>query len=150
MNTLAQRLAKLSLFVIVLLAVAVLVDERSAPAREIHLAPHPAMPQFVLNAAPDAQHAYRFAAANPHLLHDMPCYCGCVYMGHRDNLDCYIKEAKTPETIVFDNHAVNCGICIEITLDVMQRWEAGEHPDDIYAAIVETYSQRGPSTEESV
>ena len=108
------------------------------------------MPQFVHDARPEAQHAYRFAAANPDLVRHFPCYCGCVYMGHENNLDCYIQEINEDGRAIFDEHAAACGICVEITTDMMTLWGQGQAIDDIYTTIVDTYSQRGPSTEDDV
>lgn len=35
---------------------------------------------------------YRYAAANRQTLQYIPCFCGCVEGGHRDNFDCYVRE----------------------------------------------------------
>lgn len=72
---------------------------------ELTLAPESALPNFVQNAAPQVKEAYRFAIANPDVLRKFPCYCGCGAIGHRHNLDCYIKEFKPDGSIVFENHA---------------------------------------------
>jgi hypothetical protein len=144
---LIKCLVAFSLPVVIILLAALALPQAQPPARVIHLAPLSQMPQFVHNTFHDAQIAYRFAAANPELLHDIPCYCGCVYMNHENNLDCYVKEFKTENSIVFDEHAAGCGICVEITLDVMRLWGEGQDSQSIYDFIVETYSARGPSTE---
>jgi hypothetical protein len=79
---------------------------QSSNLREISLAPLSQMPAFVQTAPRTVQEAYRFAVANPELLDQMPCYCGCGGVGHDDNIDCYVK-AFTPDGSVaeFDNHA---------------------------------------------
>jgi hypothetical protein len=69
------------------------------------LAPEPALPDFVRQAPPNVQEAYRFAIANPDVLRQYPCYCGCGAMGHKNNLDCYIKEFRPDGSIAFENHA---------------------------------------------
>lgn len=147
----ARMMVVFSLPVIVAIAFTAARFQTSAAAREIHLAPQTTMPQFVHDAYPEAQTAYRFAAQadNHELLREFPCYCGCVYLGHENNLDCYIQEV-TADGPVFDNHAANCGICVEITSDVMDLWAEGQDATTIYPYIVETYSQRGPSTEDPV
>lgn len=76
----------------------------TAPVK-LTLAPESALPDFVQNAAPQVKEAYRFAIANPEVLKKFPCYCGCGAMGHRHNLDCYIKEFKPDGSAVFENHA---------------------------------------------
>lgn len=35
--------------------------------------------------------AYAFAARREDILQYIPCYCGCECVGHRSNLDCYVK-----------------------------------------------------------
>ena len=69
------------------------------------LAPKSTLPDFVRDAPPQVQEAYRFAIANPDVLQNFPCYCGCVSAGHTSNLDCYVQEIQPDGTLVFDNHA---------------------------------------------
>ena len=73
--------------------------------REIRLAPLSDMPEAIQQAPTTVQQAYRFAVANPELVNQFPCYCGCVAVDHMSNLDCYIQETQADGTIVFDNHA---------------------------------------------
>ena len=72
---------------------------------ELTLAPESALPDFVQDAPPQVKEAYRFAIANPDVLSDFPCYCGCGAVAHQNNLDCYIKEVRTDGSIEFENHA---------------------------------------------
>lgn len=71
--------------------------------KELNLAPLDQMPDYVQNAPPEVQEAYRFAVANPDLLRQIPCYCGCNAMGHMNNLDCYVDAFGN--ITEFDNHA---------------------------------------------
>ncbi len=73
--------------------------------QEWTLAPESALPDFVRSAPPQVKEAYRFAIANPDVLDDFPCYCGCGQMGHESNLDCYIREIRPDGSLVFENHA---------------------------------------------
>jgi hypothetical protein len=73
--------------------------------REIVLAPLSDMPESVQQAPTTVQEAYRFAVANPDLVNQFPCYCGCVNVGHMSNLDCYVREVQDDGTIIYDNHA---------------------------------------------
>lgn len=131
---------------LIFMGIALVLPRASAPARAVELAPLSHMPDYVHTAPADAQHAYRFAAANHDLLTHFPCYCGCVYMGHENNLDCYIQAANTDGTMVYDPHASVCGICVEITNDVARLWGDGLEINAIHDYIVATYSARGPST----
>jgi hypothetical protein len=89
--------------------------------------------------------AYRFAVANPDAVKNVPCYCGCGAAGHTSNYSCYVKEVKSSGEVVFDQHALGCSICVDITQDVMKMTRDGKSPGDIRAAIDQTYSQYGPS-----
>jgi hypothetical protein len=73
--------------------------------REIKLAPLSEMPAETQGAPTTVQEAYRFAVANPELVSQFPCYCGCVHSGHESNLDCYIQDTQPDGAIVFDGHA---------------------------------------------
>jgi hypothetical protein len=73
---------------------------------ELSLAPKSALPDFVREMPPQVQDAYRFAIANPDVLAQIPCYCGCGGMGHHNNLDCYVAAFNPNGTVAqFENHA---------------------------------------------
>jgi hypothetical protein len=145
-NLLWKILAAFIVPILAVVIVALAVPKATPPARAIELAPMSMMPDFVHAAHADAQHAYQFAAANPELVEQFPCYCGCVLMGHTSNLDCYLQDIQTDGTLLFDAHASGCGICVEITNDVARLWGDGAEIDVIHDYIVATYSGRGPST----
>ncbi len=120
----------------------------SKATRDIKLAPLSQMPDFVQTAPPNVQEAYRFAAANPDILKQMPCYCGCGGMGHTSNSDCYVKAFKADGSVVeWDNHATLCTICVDITRDVMRMWREEEELTTIRAYIDQEYSRFGPPTD---
>jgi len=70
------------------------------------LAPEAALPDFVRDEPLPVQEAYRFAIANPEVLRQYPCYCGCGAMGHQHNLGCYIKSFEADGSIEFESHAL--------------------------------------------
>jgi hypothetical protein len=73
---------------------------------EPKLAPESVLPDNIRNnAPPQVKEAYRFAVANPDVLKQYPCYCGCGSVGHMSNLDCYIKEVQAGGAVIFDDHA---------------------------------------------
>jgi len=112
------------------------------------MAPESQLPAFLNSATTDTRDAYRFAIANHHELEKYPCTCGCKYMQHMSNADCYVKTSAPDGTeTVFDQHASACGICVDITLDVMRLMREGHKPIDIRAYIDKTYSKYGPSTD---
>ena len=98
-------------------------------------------------AAPQrVREAYEFAVTNPDAVKNVPCYCGCVSMGHKSNYSCYIKDHNPDGTVVFDHHAIGCQICIDITQDVMRLTRSKKSATDIRSYIVEKYADRGPGT----
>ncbi len=103
------------------------------------------MPAEVQKAPAIVRQAYQFAVSNPDALKNVPCYCGCGAVGHTSNYSCYIKEKKPSGEIVFDQHALGCSICVDITQSVMKMTSAGKPPQEIRAAIDRTFSQYGPS-----
>jgi len=115
--------------------------------QEIELAPESALPEFVRNSPPQVKESYRFAIANPELLDSFPCYCGCGQMGHESNLACYINELRPDGSIVFEDHAVGCTICVDITRDVMRLLAEGQDRKNIRGYIDAEYSQYGPPTD---
>lgn len=103
------------------------------------------MPAEVLAAPAQVQQAYQFAAANPEVMQQVPCYCGCGDMGHSSNYACYIGGNNADGTLVFDTHALGCSICVDITMDTMRLLKEGKSVAEIKAYIDQTYAQYGPS-----
>lgn len=104
------------------------------------------MPDFVKKASASVREAYAFAIQNPHALETIPCFCGCGSMGHKSNLNCYIKSIDQNGQITFDNHAAGCGICVDITKDVMRLKQEGQSSLKIRQYIDAQYGSFGPST----
>lgn len=61
-------------------------------------------PEFVADTS-DVQRLYRYAVEHGDDLRYIPCYCGCVDVGHRGNRDCYVKSLNADGTITFTSHA---------------------------------------------
>lgn len=103
------------------------------------------MPQEVQDAPAVVQQAYQFAAANPAIMSQIPCYCGCGAMGHTSNYSCYVAGENPDGTLSYDPHALGCSICVDITQDTMRLLKQGKNVPEIRAYIDETYSRFGPS-----
>jgi hypothetical protein len=103
------------------------------------------MPGEVKQAPVSVQQSYQFAAANPDVLEQIPCYCGCGAMGHTSNYDCYVSEESADGSLIYDSHALGCSICVDITLDTMRLLDQGKSSAEIKAFVDQTYSQYGPS-----
>lgn len=110
------------------------------------LAPLVQMPPNVQEARAPVRQAYQFAVFNPDVLAQLPCTCGCVAMGHTSNYSCYIQGESESGEIVYDNHALGCAICVDITQDAMRLLEEGKSIDQIQDHVGDTYSRFGPAT----
>jgi hypothetical protein len=113
---------------------------------ELKMLPVSSLSEKARNAPDAVRDAYRFAAANPDVLSKIPCYCGCGQEGHQSNLNCYVKETKTDGSIVFDDHALGCGICVDIARDVMLLMQEGKSLKEIRAYIDAQYAKFGQPT----
>ncbi len=100
------------------------------------------MPVMVRQSPQRVREAYRFAAANPDVLAEIPCYCGCGGMGHESNYSCFFQD-----TGAMDTHALGCGICVDIAQDVMRGMNRGGTLAEMRAQIDKDYSRFGPPTD---
>ncbi len=103
------------------------------------------MPTEVKSAPTTVQQAYQFAVANPDVLKQIPCYCGCGAMGHTSNYSCYVSGVEANGSVTYDTHALGCSICVDITQDTMRLMKQGDTVPEIKAYIDQTYSQYGSS-----
>lgn len=99
----------ITLMTLLLLALSVTVSACGGSTEtqsKIELAPASVLPDFVRESPPQVQEAYRFAVANPDILEQIPCYCGCGGMGHQNNRECYVTAFRADGTVAeFENHA---------------------------------------------
>jgi hypothetical protein len=103
------------------------------------------MPVEVQSAPVTVQQAYQFAAANPDVMTQLPCYCGCGAMGHTSNYSCYVSSVGADGTVTYDSHALGCSICVDITQDAMRLLKQGKNIPEIRAYVDQTYTKYGPS-----
>ena len=111
----------------------------------LKMAPMADMPAAVQKAPATVQQAYQFAVANPDVMKQIPCYCGCGAMGHTSNYAGYVKSQNSDGSIQFDTHALGCSLCVDITQDTMRLLKEGKSAKDIRAYVDSKYSQYGPS-----
>lgn len=137
------------LFLLVILALTATAVSACSTSNsdDAHLAMMPLdqMPMDVQSAPVAVQEAYQFNTANPDIMQDIPCYCGCGDIGHTSSYDCYVSNIDDKNNITFDNHALGCSICVDITQDVMRMLRDGKSPQDARVYIDATYSKYGPS-----
>jgi hypothetical protein len=112
---------------------------------EYPMAPLNQMPLDIQQAPASVLQAYQFAAANPEVTSELPCYCGCGPIGHTSNYACYVSEIKDSGDIVYDGHALGCSICVDITLDAMRLLKQGKTLQEVRVYVDDTYSAFGPT-----
>ena len=142
------KASKFTFLLMIIALVSATVSACSASSSsKVHLAMSPLeqMPMDVQSAPVTVQEAYQFAAANPDVMKAIPCYCGCGDIGHTSNYDCYVSNVDAQGNITFDNHALGCSICVDITQDAMRMMREGKSTPEIRAYIDATYSKYGTS-----
>ena len=131
--------------IVILLTTAISACSTQSQPNELHMMSMDQMPAEVQAAPVVVQQAYQFSAANPDITKNIPCYCGCGSIGHTSNYACYVSGADDKGAITFDNHALGCSICVDITQDVMRMLREGSNPWEARAYIDATYAKYGPS-----
>jgi hypothetical protein len=109
------------------------------------MAPMVQMPLAVQQAPTTVQQAYHFAVANSDLMKHVACYCGCGKVGHKSNYDCYVSGVDAAGNVIFDEHALGCSICVDITQDAMRLLRQGKSTAEISSTVDATYAKYGPS-----
>lgn len=70
----------------IMIAILILALLPACAARQsgdsVKMAPMAGMPAEVQKAPVTVQQAYQFAIANPEVMKQIPCYCGCGNIGH--------------------------------------------------------------------
>ncbi len=130
---------------VALLSTAISACSTNNSSTSLHMMPLDQMPAEVQSAPLVVQQAYQFAAANPDVMKQIPCYCSCGNIGHTSNYSCYVSRADEKGDVAFDSHALGCSICVDITQDVMRLLREGKSPQEARAYIDATYSKYGPS-----
>lgn len=69
------------------------------------------------------------------VLENMPCYCGCVYEGHKHARHCFWRDDGT-----FDKHGITCSVCLDIAKVSKQMHEDGSNICEIRDAVDNFYA----------
>jgi Protein of unknown function with PCYCGC motif len=92
--------------------------------------------------------AYEFAAEHPEVLSYVPCFCGCQRAGHQGNADCFVKSrADNGDVIAWDEHGVDCAVCLDVATRSRQMYASGASVRDIRAAIDKEFGGLYPTAE---
>jgi hypothetical protein len=149
-SSMFQRIRRLSLPLLILLVIlsgslTACSAKTSGTDHDLAMASMDQMPEEVQSAPVLVQQAYQFNVANPEVMKQIPCYCGCGAMGHTSNYSCYVSGVDADGKISYDTHALGCSICVDITQDTMRLLKQGKTAPEIKAYVDQTYSQYGPS-----
>lgn len=127
----------------VILSILIVTSSACSTAGEfdLHMMPLDEMPMEVQSAPRTVQQAYQFAAANPDVMKQIFCYCGCDSIGHTSNYDCYVSSVGEYGGITFEQHGLACSTCVEITQDVMRMLRDGKSLAESKEYIDETYGK---------
>jgi Protein of unknown function with PCYCGC motif len=117
----------------------------SVTGHDLTMAPLSGMPADVQSAPVTVRQAYQFAAANPGMLMQIPCYCGCGAIGHKSNYDCYVTSVDAAGVIKYDTHALGCSLCVDITQDTMRLLREGKSISEIRTYVDGNYAKYGTS-----
>jgi hypothetical protein len=102
----------------------------------------PPRPEAVVNAA------YQFAAEHPEVLSYVPCFCGCQRAGHQGNADCFVRSrADNGDVIEWDDHGVDCAVCLDVATRSRQMYASGASVRDIRTAIDKEFGGLYPTAE---
>ena len=142
-----RKFLRLSVLMLVLISglLTACASNDAAGGHELKMASLDRMPLDVRNAPVTVQQAYQFNVANPDVMTQLPCYCGCGSMGHTSNYACYVSGVDADGNISYDTHALGCSICVDITQDTMRLLGQGKSVPEIKAYVDQTYAQYGPS-----
>ncbi len=132
-------------FIVIILVASLSGCSTAQQSAHLNMASMDKMPADVQVAPVSVQQAYQFAVANPDVLQKIPCFCGCGKMGHTSNYSCYVQSVDDKGSITFDNHAMGCSLCVDITQDTMRLMQQGKSPQEIRTYVDATYTKYGPS-----
>lgn len=104
-----------------------------------------ARPAYV-RSHPQVEAAYAYAMARPDVIAWLPCYCGCVAMDHRSNLDCFFKPTAPGMPLEFEEHASYCDVCVETALMAEGMLADGASLRAIRDRVDATFGGRAPGT----
>ncbi|MED3842412.1 PCYCGC motif-containing (lipo)protein [Geobacillus stearothermophilus] len=100
------------------------------------------LPSFLSAFEEEMAVLYQQAAEHRELLENIPCYCGCGQSaGHKNSYDCFVYETKQDGSVVWDDHATKCGVCLEIAAESIAAYDQGKSIKDIRHMIDEKYKE---------
>lgn len=100
------------------------------------------LPGFLDSVDPQIRQVYSLVARHPGLIKDMPCYCGCgESVGHKSNLNCFIRDIGKGGKVVWDSHGTKCNVCLQIAAEAVSMKTEGKGHMEIRKAIDDQYRE---------
>src|SRR5678815_5185384 len=85
------------LIIVVLLSTTISACSTQSQLGDLHMLAMDQMPSEVKSAPTTVQTAYQFASANPDVMKNIPCYCGCGNIGHTSNYSCLLYTSDAAD-----------------------------------------------------
>lgn len=102
------------------------------------------LPSFLDEHSKEMKIIYRAVAENQELLEHIPCYCGCGRsVNHSHNYHCFIYENKEDGSVVWNDHATRCQVCLDIAADSIVEYKNGKTVAEVRELIEEKYDGQG-------
>ncbi|MFB5663194.1 PCYCGC motif-containing (lipo)protein [Alteribacillus sp. HJP-4] len=100
------------------------------------------LPEFLEHTSENIPETYADAVNNKELLTSIPCYCGCgESAGHESAFDCFIDQMDDGAEVVWSDHGMKCGVCLEIVDASVKMKEDGASDKEIRTAVDDYYSE---------
>jgi hypothetical protein len=130
------------LFVLAVAGASTWAQVVATPSHDVVWPPLPIV-KHPADSAQVIKDTYEFAAAHPEIVRFMPCFCICgKSVHHRSNEDCFISARGRNQTVVWNDHAAECPICLAVAKDSREMFLRGEDVRFIREEIERRYSAR--------
>ncbi|KGX91466.1 PCYCGC motif-containing (lipo)protein [Pontibacillus marinus] len=102
---------------------------------------HSVLPSFLEEKPEQMSVIYEAVVNHKEVVEQMPCYCGCgESVDHKSNYDCFVYDDTEKDSVVWDDHATKCGVCLETAVESINQYNEGKSIKEIRNMIDETYN----------
>ncbi|WP_236561215.1 PCYCGC domain-containing protein [Pontibacillus sp. HMF3514] len=99
------------------------------------------LPSFLDEKPEQMSVIYEAVVNHKEVVEQMPCYCGCgESVNHKSNYDCFVYDDTKTGSVVWDDHATKCGVCLETAVESINKYNEGKSIKEIRNMIDETYN----------
>ncbi len=102
------------------------------------------LPQFLNDHHDNMKVLYSAVPDHQELLEQIPCYCGCgESVGHGHSYHCFVHENHENGSIIWDDHATRCQVCLDIAAESIVEYNEGKSIEEVRQLIEEKYEDQG-------